>query len=62
MMHFYVFMTSVLACVAFNVCHKKVGMRSQGTFVRMGFETEVGALPPIGYFDPLGKSLHSYST
>lgn len=25
--------------------------------LKMGYENEVGALPPVGFFDPLGKIL-----
>jgi hypothetical protein len=34
--------------------------RSSGSSLKMQFEDELGVLPPVGFFDPLGKYLIAF--
>lgn len=53
MFRFVVLLASLLSAAAF----RPAAMRTAGSksSLKMSFEGEVGVLPPVGYFDPLGK-------
>jgi hypothetical protein len=36
------------------------GPRGPRSALKMGFENEVGALPPVGFWDPCGKILYHF--
>lgn len=47
----------VLALVASASAFAPSMKSARSSALKMSFENEVGALPPTGFFDPLGKSI-----
>jgi hypothetical protein len=45
-------LTSAIGATAFTPAR----IASRASSLKMGFESELGALPPVGFFDPLGLS------
>ena len=47
-------LTAVLALVASVAAFAPVGRVARSSSLKMGFESEIGAQPPLGFWDPLG--------
>jgi hypothetical protein len=47
-------LTAVLALVASVAAFAPVGRVARSSALKMGFESEIGAQPPLGFWDPLG--------
>lgn len=53
MFQFVVILASLLSISAFN--SPIIAKRNAFSSLKMAFENEIGALPPVGFWDPLGN-------
>ena len=47
---------SLLSLLSSAVAFAPSASRASASSLKMSFENELGVLPPIGYWDPLGKN------